>query len=48
MAPVLWLLAAAIVVLALGFPRRRVSAMMRVLVGAYIVVYILWWIVRNL
>lgn len=48
MAPVLWLLAAAIVVLAVGFPRQRVSAMMRVLVGAYIVVYILWWIVRNL
>lgn len=47
MAPVLWLLAVAIVVVALAFPKRQASVLMRVLVGVYIGVYILWGIGRN-
>lgn len=47
-APVLWLLGGIVIVLIICFPRHRASSLMRVLVGLYIGVYLLWWIVRNI
>lgn len=48
MAPLLWLLAGTVVVVSLCLPRLRTSALMRALVGAYIGLYLLWWVVRNI
>lgn len=47
MAPVLWILAMAIIVICLRYPERLPSTLLRVLVAVYILVYIGWGIVRN-
>ncbi len=48
MAPVLWSLALAIVAVCLRSPRRSSSTLVRVLVAAYILIYLGWGIVRNI
>lgn len=48
MAPVLWALAAAIIVVCLMRPRRQSSSAVRFLVGAYIIIYVVWGILRNI
>ncbi|MDE6693600.1 MAG: DUF2752 domain-containing protein [Muribaculaceae bacterium] len=48
MAPVLWALAAMLMAVCFARPARRASSLVRLLAGAYIVVYIVWGVVRNL
>lgn len=47
-APVLWLLAAGVVMAGFRESDRRPSALMRWLAGAYIAVYLAWGLTRNL
>lgn len=47
MALVLWALAAMLIAVYCARPARRASSLVRVLAGAYIVVYIVWGVVRN-
>lgn len=48
MAPVLWILAAMLIVVYASRPDRRASTSVRLLAGIYIVVYIVWGVVRNI
>lgn len=48
MAPVLWILAAMLIAVCAFRPQLRASATVRLLAGAYIVVYIVWGVVRNI
>lgn len=48
MAPVLWGLAAVIIVVCLKNPRMVTSTVVRALVAAYIIIYIAWGVLRNI